>query len=77
MCEDAASATLTSALLASAIEELRVIGEHIFSTTSEDDTEEEQRRTEQFGYIESESPKKVKQITKQLDITLSGSDSCK
>ncbi|KAL5106358.1 Regulator of telomere elongation helicase 1 [Taenia crassiceps] len=34
VCEDAASATLTSAFLALAIEELRVIGEHIFSLTS-------------------------------------------
>lgn len=34
MCEDAASATLTSTFLASAIEELRVMGEYIFSLTS-------------------------------------------
>ncbi|CUT99326.1 regulator of telomere length splice variant [Echinococcus multilocularis] len=34
VCEDAASATLTSAFVASAIEELRVIGEYIFSLTS-------------------------------------------
>ncbi|VDN96954.1 unnamed protein product [Rodentolepis nana] len=34
VCEDAASATLTSTSLASAIEELRVMGEYIFNLTS-------------------------------------------
>nr|CDS28821.2 regulator of telomere length splice variant; regulator of telomere elongation helicase [Hymenolepis microstoma] len=34
VCEDAASATLTSTFLASAIEELRVMGEYIFNLTS-------------------------------------------
>ncbi|VDM30805.1 unnamed protein product [Hydatigera taeniaeformis] len=34
VCEDAASATLTSTFLASAIEELRVIGEYIFNSSS-------------------------------------------
>uniref|UniRef100_A0A0X3PHU7 Regulator of telomere elongation helicase 1 homolog n=1 Tax=Schistocephalus solidus TaxID=70667 RepID=A0A0X3PHU7_SCHSO len=38
VCEDASSATLVTSLLASAIEELRVIGEYIFSA-SENDSE--------------------------------------
>ncbi|KAM7532739.1 hypothetical protein Aperf_G00000130010 [Anoplocephala perfoliata] len=40
VCEDAASATLTSVYLASAIEELRVMGEYIFSLSSSVGTEE-------------------------------------
>nr|VZI23062.1 unnamed protein product [Spirometra erinaceieuropaei] len=36
VCEDASSATLVTSLLASAIEELRVIGEHIFSASEND-----------------------------------------
>ncbi|VDK33181.1 unnamed protein product [Taenia asiatica] len=48
VCEDAASATLTSAFLASAIEELRVIGEHIFSLTSVGGADD----TNDFGGLE-------------------------
>ncbi|KAL5967272.1 Regulator of telomere elongation helicase 1 [Taenia solium] len=48
VCEDAASATLTSAFLASAIEELRVIGEHIFTLTSVSGADD----TNDFGALE-------------------------
>lgn len=62
VCEDAASATLTSVFLASAIEELRVMGEYIFSLSNS-------LATDELDGIENVPGHSFSGKTNQLDIS--------